>query len=175
MRLNRIPEDIPTIPVVMQELGYRTFGVSDNINISKELGFAQGFDRFLHGSILAEGEKMRSHDPPGGLFLVVQEPLDVTQFLFPQQPQNLFGQFLGHRGNQVGSIVGRDEVKDGGDFFGIQASEKIDGRRGGVYLPENRPGKLLVPFPEDPEQGGSFLIRELPEKGGRVGGAKLAE
>ena len=45
-RINRIPQAAPTLPQVMRELGFRTFGVADNLNISEEMGFARGFDRF---------------------------------------------------------------------------------------------------------------------------------
>ena len=33
LRYNRIPAIAETLPEVMQRLGYRTFGVADNINI----------------------------------------------------------------------------------------------------------------------------------------------
>jgi arylsulfatase A-like enzyme len=45
-RINRIPQAAPTLPEVMRGLGFRTFGVADNLNISEEMGFARGFDRF---------------------------------------------------------------------------------------------------------------------------------
>lgn len=44
--MNRIPEDIETIAEVCKRAGYKTFAVSGNANISKKMGFAQGFDRF---------------------------------------------------------------------------------------------------------------------------------
>lgn len=46
IRLNRIPDTFDTIPVVLQRLGYRTFGVSGNLNIDATMGFSRGFDRF---------------------------------------------------------------------------------------------------------------------------------
>jgi arylsulfatase A-like enzyme len=46
LRYNRIPAAAETLPEVMQRLGYRTFGVADNINIGEEMGFSDGFDRF---------------------------------------------------------------------------------------------------------------------------------
>jgi len=45
IRINRIPEKLRTLPEVFKANGYRTFGVSDNVNISKRQGFEQGFDR----------------------------------------------------------------------------------------------------------------------------------
>jgi arylsulfatase A-like enzyme len=47
IEINRIPEDVTTLPEVFRREGYRTFGVSDNANISEAQGFAQGFDRLL--------------------------------------------------------------------------------------------------------------------------------
>ena len=46
IEVNRIPSSLQTLPVFFQELGYETFGVSANINIDAEMGFARGFDRF---------------------------------------------------------------------------------------------------------------------------------
>jgi arylsulfatase A-like enzyme len=47
IKINRIPEELTTLPEVFRLNGYRTFGVSDNYNISRRQGFRQGFDRFL--------------------------------------------------------------------------------------------------------------------------------
>jgi arylsulfatase A-like enzyme len=47
IKINRIPESVTTLPEVFRRGGYRTFGVSDNANISEDQGFAQGFDRLL--------------------------------------------------------------------------------------------------------------------------------
>jgi arylsulfatase A-like enzyme len=44
--LNRIPDDITTIGEEFEKTGYRTYCISDNQNISEELGFTQGFERF---------------------------------------------------------------------------------------------------------------------------------
>lgn len=47
IKINRIPEDLTTLPEALRINGYRTFGVSDNANISDEQGFEQGLDRLL--------------------------------------------------------------------------------------------------------------------------------
>ena len=47
IKINRIPKELTTLPEVFRINGYRTFGVSDNYNISENQGFTQGFDRFL--------------------------------------------------------------------------------------------------------------------------------
>ena len=44
--LNRIPAEVTTVAEVLQEAGYSTYAVTDNINICREEGFDQGFDRF---------------------------------------------------------------------------------------------------------------------------------
>jgi len=44
--LNRIPDELMTIPVFMRSLGYTTFGVSANPNVDPRLGFERGFDHF---------------------------------------------------------------------------------------------------------------------------------
>lgn len=51
IKINKIPEEVTTLPEVFQRNGYRTFGVSDNVNISDKQGFEQGFNRlssFVH-------------------------------------------------------------------------------------------------------------------------------
>lgn len=48
IKLNRIPDELHTIPELLKEKGYKTYAVTDNINICKEEGFAQGFDRFIN-------------------------------------------------------------------------------------------------------------------------------
>jgi len=47
IKINRIPEDLTTLPEALRINGYRTFGVSDNSNICRQQGFEQGFDRLL--------------------------------------------------------------------------------------------------------------------------------
>lgn len=47
LALNRIPEEATTLPELMKEAGYRTYGISDNYNVSDEMGFDQGFDEFI--------------------------------------------------------------------------------------------------------------------------------
>lgn len=44
--LNRISDDLETLPEVFAARGYQTFGVASNINIGEEMGFASGFDSF---------------------------------------------------------------------------------------------------------------------------------
>jgi arylsulfatase A-like enzyme len=46
LELNRIPSALWTLPEVLASAGYRTYGFSDNLNVSENLGFAQGFDEF---------------------------------------------------------------------------------------------------------------------------------
>lgn len=55
-RLNRIPSSAETMPEVMKQLGYRTFGVADNLNICQRMGFDRGFDRFSPHS--SQGSKV---------------------------------------------------------------------------------------------------------------------
>lgn len=46
LELNRIPDELQTLPELFRAAGYRTFGVADNPNIGSELGFDRGFERF---------------------------------------------------------------------------------------------------------------------------------
>ncbi len=47
-RLNRIPEAAETLPEALRPAGYASFALAQNVNISRDLGFAQGFDRFVN-------------------------------------------------------------------------------------------------------------------------------
>jgi len=58
IELHRIPEKIKTIPEVLKEKGYKTYGIAVNINICKEQGFTQGFDRF---KLFRYGQEERSN------------------------------------------------------------------------------------------------------------------
>lgn len=66
IRLNRLPQDVPTLPEVMKGAGYSTFGVAANVNIGTLMGFARGFDHFRHFSgnvpATALAEKARQWD-----------------------------------------------------------------------------------------------------------------
>lgn len=46
VRLNRIPAGIETLGEAMRRAGYETWAVTQNANITKELGFDQGFEHF---------------------------------------------------------------------------------------------------------------------------------
>jgi len=46
IRLNAIPDEVETLAETLREAGYNTCAVTDNINISRDEGFDQGFDRF---------------------------------------------------------------------------------------------------------------------------------
>lgn len=53
--VDRLPQAVQTLPMVMKAAGYRTIGVSDNVNVGETMGFAQGFDVFSqHGDAGAE-------------------------------------------------------------------------------------------------------------------------
>ncbi len=44
--LNKIPDKLSTMAEVLKSAGFKTYAVADNLNISKEEGFDQGFDKF---------------------------------------------------------------------------------------------------------------------------------
>ncbi len=70
--LNRIPDALETLPVMLKRAGYRTFGASDNLNVGQAMGFTRGFDEFSskeqgglrHGRAVQEwGESLRRGSP----------------------------------------------------------------------------------------------------------------
>jgi arylsulfatase A-like enzyme len=46
--VNRIPDQLETLPEMMRALGYRTFGVVDNPTVGRYAGFDRGFDEYGH-------------------------------------------------------------------------------------------------------------------------------
>ncbi len=46
VEMNRIPGSVETMPEILGEHGYRTFGLGANLNIGPEIGFDRGFDFF---------------------------------------------------------------------------------------------------------------------------------
>lgn len=46
IEINHIPNSIKTIPELLKENGYKTYGVANNPNICQEEGFTRGFDKF---------------------------------------------------------------------------------------------------------------------------------
>lgn len=45
--VDRLPQNADSLPLVMRGAGYRTIGVSDNVNVGETMGFARGFDVFV--------------------------------------------------------------------------------------------------------------------------------
>lgn len=46
VQLNRVPDQLVTLPEAMLSAGYATFALTENPNISSKLGFDEGFQRF---------------------------------------------------------------------------------------------------------------------------------
>lgn len=46
IEINKIPDKVTTIAEVLKRAGYKTYGISDNLNIGKMEGFEKGFDMF---------------------------------------------------------------------------------------------------------------------------------
>ncbi len=47
IKIDRIPEEIETMPEIFKKAGYSTFAISDNFNIGDKQGFDQGFDKMI--------------------------------------------------------------------------------------------------------------------------------
>lgn len=79
LELNRIPDEATTLPELLSEAGYRTYGAAANINICELLGFESGFDRFerherapaeeLRGILEGWANEMLSGEEPFFLYL----------------------------------------------------------------------------------------------------------
>ena len=47
IKIDRIPDEIETMPEIFKKAGYATFAISDNFNIGDKQGFDQGFDKMI--------------------------------------------------------------------------------------------------------------------------------
>ncbi len=47
IQIDKIPEEIETMPEIFKKAGYSTFAISDNFNIGKKQGFDRGFDKMI--------------------------------------------------------------------------------------------------------------------------------
>ena len=47
IKIDRIPDEIETMPEILKKAGYATFAISDNFNIGDKQGFDQGFDKMI--------------------------------------------------------------------------------------------------------------------------------
>jgi arylsulfatase A-like enzyme len=83
LQLDRVPDALETLPELFRSTGYRTFGVSDNPNVSEVQGFAAGFDRFENFSyeganrvnaVLASWETEIAEAEPWFVYLHYMDP-----------------------------------------------------------------------------------------------------
>lgn len=82
--VNRIPSEAETLAEMLKRAGYRTFGLSDNINVSDVMGFDAGFDRFQTEKYLGAhqlsdmarewGDDLRDGEEPFFLYLHYMDP-----------------------------------------------------------------------------------------------------
>jgi len=73
VELNRVPNGVATLAEEFKQFGYKTLGVSDNINISEQMGYTQGFDTFrsfqnksgaaVNEEVLSWKDQLSSGDP----------------------------------------------------------------------------------------------------------------
>jgi arylsulfatase A-like enzyme len=84
VRLRTLPEPLEVLPEAMKRAGYATFGLTANVNVSEQMGFAQGFDRFrnlptddtaevLHARLMAWRERLAA-PPRAFLYLHYLDP-----------------------------------------------------------------------------------------------------
>ncbi len=75
--LNRIPQELETLPELLARAGYRTFGAADNFNIGEAMGFTRGFAEFSakdqgglrHGKVVSEWRQRLLAGGPYFLYL----------------------------------------------------------------------------------------------------------
>jgi arylsulfatase A-like enzyme len=84
VKLNRMPSGVVTLPEMLKQAGYRTFGAADNINIGEPMGFSRGFDRFsgvaqggLHGRAAEWKAELRGASSPFFLYLHYMDAHDL--------------------------------------------------------------------------------------------------
>jgi choline-sulfatase len=90
--INKIPAAVETLPEILKKAGYRTFGISDNINISVEEGFDQGFDKlttydYIGAERLSEAAKeCKEEITTNGKYFLYLHYVDPHMPYFPMKP-----------------------------------------------------------------------------------------
>lgn len=84
LHLNRLPDELETLPEMMKAAGYRTFCLADNQNICERVGFSRGFDHFVSYSYRGGAEltqealdwkdELRGGDSPYFLYMQYMDP-----------------------------------------------------------------------------------------------------
>ncbi len=84
--VNRIPSAVETLPEMMRDFGYKTYGVSANVLVGVEMGFDRGFDRFsalddeiaetVNATIFEWKEELLGNEQPNFLYLHYFDPHD---------------------------------------------------------------------------------------------------
>ncbi len=79
-----VPQTLPNLPEQLRTLGYRTYGVTANYHLTKELGFGRGFDRYtcvgfcaaekVNQSFLRWKREIETHNCPVFIWLHYFDP-----------------------------------------------------------------------------------------------------
>lgn len=102
--LNRIPEEVDTLAEILKRDGYRTFGITDNRNISKDEGFDQGFDQFENHryagakKVNAIAQEWKSEIKQGKYFLYLH-------YMDPHDPYNQRAPWYHPVGTRAGDML----------------------------------------------------------------------
>ncbi|MBI2472249.1 MAG: sulfatase [Planctomycetes bacterium] len=83
-RQERIPRKLPNLPEQLRALGYRTYAVTANTHLMKDLGFGRGFDRYacigfytaekVNQTFLKWKQEIESHNGPVFIWLHYFDP-----------------------------------------------------------------------------------------------------
>ncbi len=91
IRLNRIPEELETLPEAMKKAGYATWGVADNFNVCPQMGFSDGFD-----VLVSDPKQYRGGEYVNGILRGWSEALSsggpyflYVHYMDPHTPYNL--------------------------------------------------------------------------------------
>jgi len=79
-----VPQELPNLPEQLRSLGYRTYAVTANYHLTKELGFGRGFDRYacvgfcpaekVNQSFLRWKHEIETHNGPVFIWLHYFDP-----------------------------------------------------------------------------------------------------
>jgi arylsulfatase A-like enzyme len=120
-----LSEKARTLPQILRDAGYRTYGVQSNGWLEQSFGFQHGFERYIfprspeseglnrasiwpHGENVLEesGRLLEAHDPNEPFFLYLHF-MDVHEYAAPPELKTLGG---GKRGAYLASIRWMDEL-----------------------------------------------------------------
>lgn len=152
-----VPQTLPNLPEQLRTLGYRTYGITANYHLTKELGFGRGFDRYtcvgfcaaekVNQSFLKWKNEIESQNGPVFIWLHYFDPHIpyIGRQPWLKQYQNDETEIESGRINSlIRPVLMRQEIKNKGQRILTLAKSHYDSE---INYCDNQIKKLFQEFP----------------------------